>query len=656
MRARRLPLIACTVALIVVGATHRAFSQSAAVANASLRLPRLFADGMVVQRDKPIVVWGWSAPGASVAIAFHGRSTSAVANANGQWQARLPAEHAGGPFELSVRAGAERAMVHDVLVGDVWVASGQSNMEFRVAEGNDAAHEIASAHDTLLRQFKVPNSWSKTPETDLAGGTWMRADSQHVGGFSAVAYFFARELRHSVGVPIGIINTTWGGSNIETWISRDAQHLSDNAWSAVLEREDAFLRSIRDSLTARLGALPTSDSGLVDGRAVWADSAVDETRWHDIPVPAYWEPNGYPGMDGIAWYRLAFDLTESDIARGVTLRALAIDDDDITWVNGVEIGQTVGYNVRRSYPIPASALHAGRNLLAVRVTDGGGGGGINGAISLSFGDGSERSLAGTWKFRVGAVSFQPDGQRINKIPSVLYNAMIRPLLPFSIKGVIWYQGESNANNDAQAAAYREQFQTLIASWRSSWNGGRDTFPFLWVQLPNFGAPDSVPPLHAAWATQRESMDAALTLPSTGRAIAIDVGEANDIHPRNKQDVGLRLARVAEKAVYHQPAIASGPTYASHAIRGDSVIVRFSSVGGGLVTKAGGSRVGGFELAGADKRFVWADAEIVGNTVKVWSSQVVKPVAVRYGWSNNPDRANLYNAERMPAAPFRSDRW
>jgi sialate O-acetylesterase len=361
-------------------------------------------------------------------------------------------------------------------------------------------------------------------------------------------------------------------------------------------------------------------------------------------------------MDGIGWYRVAVDLTASEIARGITLRMTAIDDDDITWLNGVEIGRTVGYNVRRSYPVPASALHAGRNLLAVRVSDGGGGGGINGAVSLVFGDGAERSLAGAWKFRVGAVSFQPDGQRINKIPSVLYNAMLRPLLPFPIKGVIWYQGESNANNDSQAAAYREQFQTLIRSWRSSWAGSRDTIPFLWVQLPNFGTPDSVPPLHAAWATQRESMEQALSLPHTGRAIAIDVGEANDIHPRNKQDVGLRLARVGEKVVYGQRVIASGPTYASHTARGDTVIVRFANVGGGLVTKDGGSRVGGFEIAGDDKRFVWADAEIVGNTVKVWSALVPKPVAIRYAWTNNPDRANLYSAERLPAVPFRTDRW
>jgi sialate O-acetylesterase len=290
------------------------------------------------------------------------------------------------------------------------------------------------------------------------------------------------------------------------------------------------------------------------------------------------------------------------------------------------------------------------------VSDGGGGGGINAPATLSFADGTSRSLAGTWKFKVGAVSFQPDGQRINKVPSVLYNKMLYPLLSLPIKGVIWYQGESNANNLGQATAYREQFRRLISSWRGTWDTARDVFPFLWVQLPNFGTPDSVPPLHAAWATQRESMEAALALPKTGRAITIDVGEADDIHPRNKEDVGARLALVARRVAYGEPVLASGPTYRSHVMRGDTAVVSFGSVGGGLISGTGADRVAGFEIAGADRRFVWADARIVGNRVKVWSDRVTRPVAVRYAWANNPGRAELYNREKLPAVPFRTDRW
>ena len=622
----------------------------------ALRLARIFGDGMVVQRDKPMVVWGWASPRAAVSVQFHGHTAHTVASTTGSWKASLPPARAGGPFELAARSGDERIALRDVLVGDVWVASGQSNMEFRVSEGMNAAQEIASAHDSLVREFKVPNSWSNAPEDDLAGGRWSPADPRHVGSFSAVAYFFARELRKSEHVPIGIVNTTWGGSAIEAWLSRSAQHITDSAWTARRRADDAYMSAVRDSLRAKIGGLPTADAGMTAGRPAWADPTLDDSSWDEVRVPAYWEDQGYPSMDGVAWYRLAIELDSSQTKGDATLVMQAIDDDDVTWMNGVEIGRTNGYNLRRVYRVPASALRVGRNALAVRVSDGGGGGGINAPVALAPADGSNRSLAGMWKFRVGIVSFQPDGQRINKIPSILYNKMVYPLLPLPVRGVIWYQGESNANNDAQAIAYREQFANLIKSWRQSWDGGRDAFPFLWVQLPNFGMPDSVPPLHAAWALQRESMDAALALPGTGRAVAIDLGEADNIHPRNKQDVGERLALVARKVAYREPVLASGPTYRSHAVHGDTVIVSFSNAGSGLATRSGDVSVHGFELAGVDRGFVWADARIVGDRVKVWSDRVPHPVAVRYAWANNPDHADLYNREKLPAAPFRTDRW
>jgi sialate O-acetylesterase len=632
-------------------------AQSTAASGASaLRLPRLFADGMVLQRRKPIAVWGWAPTGSQISIDFRGHTTHTTANAAGSWIAKLPPVEAGGPLDLTVRAGEARVELHNVLVGDVWVASGQSNMEFVVSEANNAAQEIATANDSLIRQFKVPNSWSNDPGDDLVGGAWAPADPKHVGDFSAVAYFFARELRKSIKVPIGIVNTTWGGSNIETWMSRGAQRISDSAWSELRRADDARQKQTRDALREKLGELPAKDPGLANGIALWADPTLDDSKWSDTPVPAYWEDHGYIGMDGVAWYRLDFDATDADQHDGATITLAAIDDDDITWINGVEVGRTVGYNIERVYRIPPNALRVGRNVLAVRVSDGGGGGGINGAVSLAFGNGAPRSLAGTWKFKVGEVSFQPDGQQINKVPSVLYNKMLHPILPTTIMGVLWYQGESNANNMQQATAYRDQFKTLITSWRHEWDSGRDTFPFLWVQLPNFGPPDAPPPLVATWASQRESMTAALSLPKTGQAIAIDVGDATNLHPRNKQDVGVRLALVAQKVAYGEPILASGPTYRSHSIRGDTIIVAFNDVGSGLASRLTNGRVGGFSIAGADRRFAWAEAKIVGNTVHVWGQGVKQPIAVRYAWANNPDRTSLYNREQLPAAPFRTDRW
>lgn len=648
-------LLAAAVALMLGG--HDVAAQSPATNSSStLRLSRLFGDGVVLQRRKPIAVWGWAPAGAQVSIAFRGQTTRTTSNAAGSWMAKLPAGEAGGPFELTVRTGGAHIGLHGVLVGDVWVASGQSNMEFVVSQGNNAAQEIAAANDSLIRQFKVPNSWSNDPEDDLVGGAWMPADRQHVGDFTAVGYFFARELSKTINVPIGLINTTWGGSNIETWMSRRAQHISDSAWAEIQRAENARMTATRDALRMKLGELPAKDPGLISDKALWADPSLDESRWSDMPVPSYWEDHGYGGMDGVAWYRVSVDLNEPDQRDGATIAFAAIDDDDITWVNGVEVGRTAGYNVARVYHVPATVLRAGRNVIAVRVTDGGGGGGIYGAASLTLGNRAPRSLAGVWKFRVGEVALQPDGQQINKVPSVLYNKMLYPILPFAIKGVLWYQGESNANNVAQASAYRDQFRTLITSWRHEWNSGRNAFPFLWVQLPNFGAPDTVPPASASWATQRESMAAALSLPKTGQAIAIDVGDAANLHPRNKQDVGARLSRVARRVVYGESIVASGPTYRSHVIRGDTVVITFGDVGAGLVTHSGDGRVGGFSLAAADRKFAWAEAKIVGNTVHVWSDRVTHPVAVRYAWANNPDQANLYNRERLPAAPFRTDRW
>jgi sialate O-acetylesterase len=647
-KAMRAPssLLAAAISLTFAVASH---------AQASLRMPRIFSDGMVLQREQPIALWGWSRPGADVVGRLADNSTHARADANGAWHLLLPSHPAGGPLQLVVSSGGDSLVFSTVLIGDVWVASGQSNMEFEVKFAANASEAVASANDSTIREFKIPNSWSNTPDSDLAGGSWLPADRAHVGSFSAVAYFFVRHLRPAVNVPVGIVNSTWGGSNIEAWISRQAQHITDTAWSAIQQGEAEHDRALRDSLRAKLGgALPEMDNGLVDGDARWAAPILDDRSWGEIHVPAYWEGQGYPGLDGIGWYRRSFVLDSNEVRRGVTIAIAAIDDDDIAWVNGVEIGRTNGYNVQRRYRIPDSVVHVGPNELTIRVADGGGGGGINGAASLVFADGGQQSLEGEWKFKVGRVILGTDGQWINKIPSVLYNKMVHPILPLAIKGVIWYQGESNADNEQQSLAYRDQFLTLIDSWRHEWNSRRKPFPFLWVQLPGYGWPDSVPQRHPAWPLQRESMDGALALPKTGRAIAIDLGEADNIHPRDKEDVGARLALVGRRVGYGERVDDSGPTYRGFTVHGDTAIVSLSHLGGGL--RVHGSELSGFALAGADKYFVWASAEIVGDRVYVWSDRVKRPIAVRYAWANNPDRANLFGVNGLPAAPFRSDRW
>jgi sialate O-acetylesterase len=358
-------------------------------------------------------------------------------------------------------------------------------------------------------------------------------------------------------------------------------------------------------------------------------------------------------MDGIGWYRTTFTITQAEAAAGAKLSLGMIDDDDITWINGIQVGSTNGYSQWRVYDVPASALKAGNNVLTVRVADGGGGGGPNGPADRFFVQtgSTQHSLAGTWKFKVGAVSFQPDGQRINKIPTVLYNQMLYPLQRFAIKGVIWYQGESNANNDAQAAAYRPLFAELIQSWRREWNRSPRDFPFLWVQLPNFGAVSASPPATGGWAILRESQAAALSLPNTAQAVTIDVGDAADLHPKNKEPVGKRLALAALQVAYGESVLATGPTYRSHAVRGNEVVIEFANVGAGLSLKSGN----GFAVAGEDRQWQWAEARVDGNRVIVSSPRVQSPVAVRYAWANSPI-AVLFSREGLPGVPFRTDTW
>jgi sialate O-acetylesterase len=648
----------CFAAVLLVCAVQGASAQPA---TEPLRLAKIFSDGLVVQRGAPIPVWGWAPPRAAVSATFAGRTARAVADATGQWRLGFPAAAAGGPHALTVESSGRTLQVRDVLVGDVWLASGQSNMEWPLSQTTNAGVDVAAANDSMQREYKVPVSWSDTPREDLSGGRWMRADPQQAGGMSAVGYYFARELRRTQRVPIGIVNSSWGGSAIETWLAAQTQRLNSDSIVALMATEQRVMDSTLDALRTRLGTRGERDPGLVDGRAVWADPGLDDASWSAIQVPALWETQGYAGMDGIAWYRTTFALTADEASRGGILTLGPIDDDDITWVNGLEVGRTSGYNRPRTYRVAPAMLRAGRNVLAIRVADYAGGGGPYAqadSVRLQIIGAAARPLAGAWKFRVGEISVRADGQRVNKIPAVTYNAMIHPILRMPIRGVIWYQGESNANTAAQAIAYRDQFATLIQSWRASWASERvREIPFLWVQLPNFGRPDSVPPSTSAWALHRESMEAALALSATGQAITIDIGEADDIHPRNKRDVGQRLALVARRAAYREPVMSSGPTYKQYQIANGRVTIEFDHVGKGLTSRSADGRVGGFAIAGPDGKWVWAaDARLDGDRVVVSSDRVPNPIAVRYAWGNNPHEATLYNRDGLPAAPFRTDRW
>lgn len=617
----------------------------------AVELPRIFADGMVVQRDQPVRVWGEAAPGARVQVSFAGRDATAHTGADGRWSLALPAQTAGGPHVMRIDDGKQPRVLRDVLVGDVWLASGQSNMEWPIAQSANPEAEAARATDPQIRHFKIPKSWSGEPQAQLEGGEWVASSPQAAPKFSAVAHFFARELRKVTGVPIGIIDSTWGGSRIEAWMDAPSQGVDASALRAQAERlRDADTRALQQTHAhlARWTSWPADDSG-------WEKSDLDTRDWVPITVPSLWEKTGWNGLDGVAWYRATFALTAEEAATGATLGVGRIDDSDITWVNGVQVGETrMQYNQPRRYRVPASALRAGVNQVAVRVSDFGGGGGIHGEPAEVFvqpAGGNARPLA-DWSFRPSRVTVALVDDK-NQHPTLLYNRMIHPLQPYAIRGVIWYQGESNANTVAEALKYRTQFPALIQQWRRQWQA--PDLPFLWVQLANFSSGvdqgDQSP-----WAVLRESQSATLSLPATAQVVTIDIGNPTDIHPLNKQDVGKRLALAARYVAYGESLVHHGPVHTQAQFSDGVATLAFDDDGSALAVRGGGTRVHGFALAGVGRVFHPAEATLVDGRVVVRSDAVKSPVALRYGWSDNPADADLINAAGLPASPFRTDAW
>ncbi|MEM1270058.1 MAG: sialate O-acetylesterase, partial [Bacteroidota bacterium] len=505
-------------------------------------------------------------------------------------------------------------------------------------------------NDPMIRHFKVPRSWAYTPADTLAGGAWDAASPETVGQFSGVGYAFAQHLRAMLedDVAIGIVNSTWGGSRIEPWMSAAALGTTpEEAEAAEKARVNARLAGLRDLL----GELPAEDAGLVDGAALWADPAYDDSSWGTIELGANWESAGYPDLDGVAWYRTTFELTEEQADLPAFVILGMIDDSDQAWINGVSIGSTdMAYNRERRYRVRPSALRPGRNVLAIRVEDFGGGGGINATGNpLSFQSPSGSLLLdGPWRFKVARVDADFSFDK-NQIPTLLYNAMIAPLQPFPVRGVIWYQGESNAGTVDDAKAYEDLFAGLIQNWRSDW--ASPELPFFWAQLAAYHEEDTEPPAESPWATHRASQTAALELPATGQAILTDLGDARDIHPRNKKDVGIRLAQTALNVAYGREDVPrSGPTYAGYELNESRVTVTFDHVGEALMSS--GDAVEGFALQSEDGTWAWASAEITGpNTVSVYAASIPAPVGLRFAWADNPSRANLYASNDRPAVPF-----
>ncbi|MCB0582866.1 MAG: beta galactosidase jelly roll domain-containing protein, partial [Phaeodactylibacter sp.] len=620
-----------------------------------LSLPHIFSDHMVLQRGQAIKVWGWAAPDETIRVELDNKSAVGRTDEHGGWEVALPAMDAGGPYELKVHCMDSVVVLKDVLVGEVWLCSGQSNMEWPMSLANDAKQEIAAADFPQIRLFTVPKDMNTQPLGNTLPAQWERCSPAAAADFSAVGYFFGRHLHENLGVPIGLVDATWGGTAVETWTSAEAlagdPELGEVA-RGLEERdfEDMMKRS-RAEQAAWEKAIDEQDKGL---KEEWHKEGYDWGGWKTMELPQPWEDAGYEGLDGAVWFKRAFTLAAGEVAGPVKLELGPIDDSDVTYVNGVEVGRMINqYNADRSYAVPAGLLREGENTITVRVIDTGGGGGIYGEPEALKIITSRRSisLAGPWHFSIGTGELPPRPAILhpNSLPALLYNAMIHPLIPFGIRGAIWYQGESNAGD---AFRYRERFRLMIRDWRKQW--GQGDFPFLFVQLANFHE-EQKEPAESQWAELRESQARALKEPHTGMAVAIDIGEADDIHPRNKQEVGRRLALTARAIVYGEALEYSGPVYRASKIEDNRIRLYFSHFGRQLISRHGLEWLRGFSVAGADGVFHPAQARISeDNTVLVSSEAVPAPRYVRYAWADNPGQLDLYNDAGLPAAPFRTD--
>jgi sialate O-acetylesterase len=638
----------------------------ACAVRAEVRLPAIIGDNMVLQQGTKVRIWGNAKAGERVIVTFQNKSTETVADAQGYWQVFIGPLKSGGPAELTVK-GDNTVTIKNVLVGEVWLCSGQSNMEWPLANTIGATETLAQANYPEIRMFRVEHHTSAEPLKDLEGH-WIVTTPDEAAHFTAVGYFFGRELYQRLKVPIGLINSSWGGTPAEAWTSHDAL-VSSPELKPILDRYESSLNMLPQAKEAYAHALAQweeknlyIDAGNKGEALGYADPSTSTADWSKMDLPQQFETAGLL-IDGAVWFRRVLELPESWAGKDLVLNLTPIDDQDVTYFNGKKVG-SIGretpnsYMVPRKYVVPGSVVHGGRNVIAVRVFDSAGEGGFSrgGAMSIGPNEGDVISLRGAWEYKV-ELALEPKhpdwGSRPEAVgvsnqnnPSVLYNAMIVPIVPFAIRGAIWYQGESNAG---RAYQYRTLFPIMIRDWRSAWG---HEFPFYFVQLANWHA-NKAEPDESDWAELREAQTMTLREPQTGMAVTIDIGDENDIHPRNKLDVGRRLAAWALADTYGQKVVPSGPLFDRFTIEGDKVRIRFKH-GGGLKTRDGGA-VKGFAIAGEDRRFVWADARIDGDSVIVSSPKVLKPVAVRYAWADNPI-ANLYNAAALPASPFRTDAW
>jgi sialate O-acetylesterase len=626
-----------------------------------------FRDHAVLQRDQALPIWGWASPHAQIEVRLGPHEGRVCSADDGGFMVTLPPLPAGGPHELSVtdHANGSRVEVRDLLIGEVWIASGQSNMQKRVSEcGDHAAEALDDADYPEIRFFTVENR-AHIGRHRLVGGSWEKSSRKSAGGFSAVAFHFARRIHSELGVPVGILSASWGGTFIQAWMSRNAlmAHEPTRGWCADYEitaREiERWKRAEEANVHGRVPAIP-ADPGNRAFDQGWAAPDFDDSSWPLMPVPSRWQSHGHEGS-GVFWFRKHFDIPESWRGRELVLNLGEIDKQDITYANGVEIGRTGKdfedeyWNTPRVYRIPAELNHGSLLVIAVRVYSflyHGGLGGPAETMALHPADEPRAvlPLAGDWSYAIehdfGVVTEAwLMGHGEPNSPHMLFDNMITPLIPYAIRGALWYQGEANLRI---GSAYQGMLEALVRDWR--WHWAQGDFPFLVVQLPRHRPPQAYQP-DSEWALVREAQIGAGRLPGVGVAITIDTGDAMDIHPQRKAPVADRLARLALAGTYGREMVASGPVMRECVREGDSLRCHFDHCGGGLCTSNGGPPQT-FFLSGADQRYLPAQVRIEGDTVVANHPDIPEPQDLCYAWADNPEGCNLTNDNDLPASPFR----
>jgi sialate O-acetylesterase len=692
----------------------------------SPRMPAIFGDNMVLQSGMPAPVWGWATPGQKVTVKIAAQEKTAQADASGKWRVKLDPLKAGDALEMTVEFADSPSQEHgdkqprhatltfkNILAGEVWLCSGQSNMGTGVGSSINGMKEFSEANFPKIRIFQVPMRASPDkPAEDIGApwgcfrGKWLVCSPETIGAFPAVGYYFAKKVHQELGTPMGMIESVWGGTGQEAWLSREGFQ-SDPLYKPLLKETDDWLAKDFPKAKAKHEAEMAAydkemdawekDHMEADDKG-WDAAGLDESAWKEIALP------GPAKMNGVAWFRRTVQLPADWVGKDLKISLGNVVDNDVTYINGVKVGGVNDWDAPREYDVPAALVKDGRAVIAVRAEGFGGGTGPAGQlaqmtlalnvaqnVASRYTSGPSAvappkplSLAGAWKFRV-AVSrpVLPVATDFGNPPGSVYNGMIAPLAGLGIRGVLWYQGEGSGFE------YHKLFPAMIRDWRKQW--GQGDFPFLYVQLPNLSAGGNAA-VEESWVNVREVQLQTLAVPNTGMAVTIDVGDVNNVHYANKQPVGLRLALWALAKVYHKDIVYSGPLYESAQVEGNKIRVKFHHVGGGLIVgchasvcgsmsataeptepsesatssahasgiqqqrQKHGTQLQTFLIAGADRKFVPAEAVIDGDSVLVWSDKVAEPVAVRYAWRCNPEGCNLYNKEGLPASPFRTDGW